>query len=162
MKHLKLVQILSIFLMSIVLFTGCNEKNNTTEQTFEERIWQTYSDNGRLEKYNELIEDYGDIKVILLLNEDKDSWWITNFTLWAVFSILPDIPDVLAGGSVIGLIYLIAWWLGVVLTGGGILAVLAWLGGSLGLIPGIPPAIMGIIYLGVMFTVFSKLFGLLF
>ena len=162
MKHLKLAQILFIFLMGIILFTGCSDKDNTTEQTFEEKIWQTYSDHGRLEKYNELKEDYGDIKVILLLNEDEDSWWVTNTTLWAIFSILPDIPDVLAGGGVIGLIYLIAWWIGVVLTGGGILAVLAWLGGMLGGIPGIPPAIMGIIYLGVMFAMLSKLLGLFF
>jgi len=162
MKHLKLVQIVFISLISIMLFTGCNDKDNGTEQTFEERIWQTYSDNGRLEKYNELKDDYGNVKVILLLNEDEDSWWITNATLWAIFSILPDIPDVLAGGGVIGFIYLIAWWIGVVLTGGGILAVLAWLGGMLGGIPGIPPAIMGIIYLGVMFAMLSKLFGLLF
>lgn len=162
MIQLKLIQIFFISILSIMLFTGCSDKDHTTKQTLEERIWQTYSDNGRLEKYNELKEKYGDIKTILILNEDKDSWWITNFTLWIVFNILPDLPDVLAGGGVIGSIYLIAWWLGVVLTGGGILAVLAWLGGLLGGIPGIPAAIMGIIYLGVMFAIFSKLFGLLF
>ena len=156
----RIIQIFFISLMGIILFTGCSDNNSSTEQTFEEKIWQTYKDNNRLDKYNELIDSYGNIKVILLLNEDEDSWWITNSTLWAVFSVLPDVPDILAGGSVIGLIYLFAWLLGVTLTGGGILAILAWLGGD-GVF-GIAPSIMGIIYLGAIFAVSSKLFGLLF
>jgi hypothetical protein len=158
MIKIRLIQLFFISLLTIFL-TGCSNKNH---QSLDEEIAQTYMDNGRMDKYNELINKYGNIKVILLANEKEDSWWITNFTLWAVFSILPDIPQVLAGGGVIGIIYLIAWWIGAVLTGGGILAVLAYIGSRFGGVPGIPPAIMGIIYLGIMFTMLEKLFRLLF
>jgi len=158
---IKIIQLILVLIIGSIFFSGCSSKDSN-KQSFEERIWQTYSDNGRLDKYNQLIQDYGENKVILLLNEEEDSWWITNFTLWTVFSILPDIPDILAGSGVLGIFYLIAWWTGVTLAGGGILAVLAAIGGSLGGIPGIPPAIMGIIYFGVMFAMLSKLFGLLF
>jgi hypothetical protein len=158
--QLRFIQIIFIPIFSIILFTGCSNKDDRNKQTIEEKIWQAYSDNGRLKKYNELKEKYGDNKLILLLNEDSDAWWITNFTLWVVFLALPDVPETLAGAGVIGMIYLIAWWLGVVLSGGGILAVLAFVGGMLGGIPGIPAAIMGIVYLGVMSSLLSKLFEL--
>lgn len=151
---------LYVLVLFVIFISGCSNTEN--QQTMDEKIWQEYADNGRLLKYNELKDDYGNIKAILLLNQNDDSWWITNFTLWAIFSILPDVPDFLAGGGVIGLIYLIAWWLGVALTGGGILAVLAWVGTKLFVIPGISATIMGIIYLGAMFAMLSNLFGLLF
>jgi len=149
-----------VLFVFFIFISGCS--NTANQQTMDEKIWQEYADNGRLLKYNELKDDYGNIKAILLLNQNNDSWWITNFTLWVIFSILPDVPDFLAGGGIVGLIYLIAWWLGVALTGGGILAVLAWVGNQLFVIPGIPAAIMGIIYLGAMFAMLSNLFGLLF
>ena len=160
MRFLTYKRTILVVIMSILLLTGCSDSSD--KQTFDERIWQTYSDNGRLDKYNELKDDYGNIKAIILLNQNTDSMWITNSTLWLIFSILPDVPDFLAGGGVIGIIYLIAWWLGVALTGGGILAVLAWVGAQLYVLPGIPAAIMGIVYLGAMFAMLSNLFGLLF
>lgn len=148
-------------LVAFVLFfvVGCSA---SPTQTLNEKIYEEYVKNNRVEKYHELYDRYDGIKVILWLNSDEDSWWITNFTLWLVFSILPDLPDALAGGGVVAIIYGIAWWLGVTLTGGGILAVLAWLGSMLGVVPGIPPAIMGIIYLGVMFAFLQHIFGLIF
>ena len=158
MKTLKYAQIISVLLLSIFLFTGCSSKSNDNEQSFDEKIWQTYSDNNRLDKYNDLVEKYDNKRIILWLNEEKDSMWITNFTLWLVFSILPDMPDILAGGTIIG----IMWAIGMLGTGGAILGGLAYIGGMLGGIPGIAPAIMGIVYIGIMFSILQKLFGLLF
>lgn len=143
------------------MFIGCTDKKEN-EQTFDEKIFQSYLDNNRIDKYNDLKEKYGDLRVILWYNEKEDAWWITNFTMWTMFSFLPDLPDVIAGGSILGLIYFIAWIIGVTLTGGGILGVLAYIGTKLYVIPGIAPAIMGIIYLGLMFSILTKIFRLLF
>ncbi len=148
---------MSIILIMFVFLSGCGDK----ETTFKEQIFKEYVDNNRVSKYQELKTSYGDIQVILWFNSKEDSWWITNFTLWCVFSILPDLPDVFAGAGVLGFIHFIAWWIGVVLTGGGILAVLAYIGALLGGVPGIPPALMGIIYLGVMFSLLTKIFNLI-
>jgi len=156
MIHFKFIQILFISIFSIMLFTGCSHKDN--EQSFDEQIWQTYSDNNRLDKYNELVEKYDNKRIILWLNKKEDSWWITNFTLWLVFSILPDMPDILAMGTLVG----IMWAIGMIGVAGGILGGLAWLGGLMGGIPGLPPAIVGILFLGIMFSVLQKLFELLF
>ncbi len=150
---------ITIFLLFTVMLTACSK---SPSQSLNEKIFQEYVENNRVEKYHELYERYDGIKVILWLNAKKDRWWITNFTLWCIFSILPDLPEALAGGGVIAIIYAIAWWIGVTLTGGGILAVLAWLGKILGGIPGIPPAIMGIVYLCAMYAVLLKVFNLLF
>ena len=46
------------------------------------------------------------------------------------------------------------------LIAGGILAVLAWLGGMAGGVPGVPPAIMGIVFLGIMFSMLINIFNL--
>jgi len=156
MIQFKFIQILFISIFSIMLFTGCSHKDD--EQSFDEQIWQTYSDNNRLDKYNELVERYDNKRIILWLNEEEDSWWITNFTLWLVFSILPDMPDILAMGTLVG----IMWAIGMIGVAGGILGGLAWLGGLMGGIPGLPPAIVGILFLGIMFSVLQKLFALLF
>lgn len=146
--------LLSIFV--IFTLSGCGDSGQ--DFTLEEQIYNEYLKNNRVEKYHELQERY-DSRVILWINQDEDSWWITNFTLWCIFLILPDLPQVMAGGGVLAIIYGVAWWLGVTLTGGGILAVLAWVGSLLGGIPGIPPAIMGIIYFGVMFSIFINIFS---
>jgi len=151
---------LIVFSLSILLvsfLTGCSSNNG---QTSEQKIYSEYVQNNRVAQYHQLYDRYDGLNVVMMMNEEDDSWWITNFSLWAMFSILPDLPDALAGGGVIGLIYGLAWWLGVVLTGGGILAVLAYVGTLLGVIPGIPPAIMGIVYLGAMFAMLSKIFGM--
>ena len=153
MKIFKLFQILFISFLAVFLFVGCSDK----QQTMDEKIWQTYSDNNRLERYNELVEDYGEKRIILWMNEKEDSWWITNFTLWLFFSILPDMPDILAMGTLVG----IMWALGMIGIAGGILGGLAYLGGLMGGIPGLPPAIVGILFLGIMFSVLQKLFDLL-
>ena len=67
-------------------------------------------------------------------------------------------PDILAMGTLVG----IMWAIGMIGVAGGILGGLAWLGGLMGGIPGLPPAIVGILFLGIMFSVLQKLFGLLF
>jgi hypothetical protein len=151
--------ILLFFSFSLLLISGCSDEESVS---FEEKLRIEYDKNHRLDRFYELQERYDGYRVILMINEEDDAMWITNFTLWLVFSILPDIPQALAGGGVIGIFYGIAWWLGVTLTGGGILAVLAWLGAMFGGIPGVPPAICGIVYLGVMFVVLAGIFGIAF
>lgn len=49
-----------------------------------------------------------------------------------MFLLRDGIVELLASGGIIAIIMGIAWWLGVTLTGGGILAVLAWLGAKSG------------------------------
>lgn len=154
------LSLLVVMLFFSIYISGCSSDSDGEQTvTLEQKIYNEYLKNNRVEQYNEIKERYDDIKVILLINEKEDAWWITNFTLYIAFSILPDLPQALAGGGIIAVIYGTAWWLGVVLTGGGILAVLAFVGGMLGVVPGIPPAIMGIIYLGVMFSMLSNIFS---
>ncbi len=154
------INIWRTLLIPFVLFfvIGCS---SPPSQTLNEKIFEEYVKNNRAEKYHELYEQYDGIKAVLWLNTEEDVLWITNFTLWLIISLLPDLPDTLAAGGVIAIIYGVAWWIRVTLTGGGILAVLAKLGSVLGVIPGISPAIMGIIYLGVIFALFQHIFGLL-
>lgn len=76
--------------------------------------------------------------------------------------ILPDVPEACATASIIAIFYGIIWLLGLTASGGAILAVLAWLGSLFGGIPGIPPAIGGIIFLCIMFKVLCELFSLIF
>jgi hypothetical protein len=150
----------SVMLIIVALMVfGCGDSGNGNQVSLEEKIFNGYVKNDRVDKFYELQERYDNNRVILWINQANDAMWVTNFTLWAVFLILPDLPEVLATGGVLAVFYGVAWWLGVVLTGGGILAVLAFIGGILGVIPGIPPAVMGIVYLCVMFSVFLKLFS---
>jgi hypothetical protein len=153
-KHIR--NILLIFI-SIIVFTGCSSKENNG-QTFDEQIVQSYLDNNRIDKYNDLKERYDNIRLILWYNQEGDAWWITNFTMWVVFSILPDLPDLMASSTIL----VFMWWIGMFGGGGLILGGLATIGALLGGIPGIPPAIMGIVYLGLMFSILSKLFGIYF
>ena len=148
-----------IILMFTLLLSGCSKRPS---ETLNEKIYKEYIKNGRIDKYNKLYQRYDGIKIILWLNAKSDKPWIVNFTLWIFFSILPDLPEALATGGVLAIFYFIAWWLGVTLTGGGILAVLAWIGTRLGVIPGIPPAIMGIVYLGSLFYLLTNIFSLIF
>lgn len=149
---------------SMLSMAGCSATpKETPKETLEEKIRQEYIDSNRLEKFYELKEEYGNRRVILLINAESDSWWITNFTLLAAFSILPDIPDVAAtGGGVVAFFYFVGWWLGVTLIGSGIWVVLVWIGGILGGIPSIAPIIGGIIFLGAMFACLSNFFIWLF
>ena len=78
-----------------------------------------------------------------------------------ISGILPDFPNICAMGAVLAIIYFSALWLGVTLCGGGILAVLLYIGACLGGVSGIPPAIMGIIYLGIIFSILGNIFKLL-
>lgn len=150
----------SVMLIIVALMVfGCGDPGNGNQVSLEEKIFNGYVKNDRVDKFYELQDRYDSNRVILWINQENDAMWVTNFTLWAVFLILPDLPEVLATGGVLAVFYGVAWWLGVVLTGGGILAVLAFIGGILGVIPGIPPAVMGIVYLCVMFSVFLKLFS---
>lgn len=145
----------------LTFFSGCNSES-TPAISLEEKIRSTYAQNNRLETFYQLHARYGANKAVLFLNRNSDSWWITNFTVWLVFLILPDIPEVLAGGGVIAFFYALAWWFGVTLTGGGILFVLAKIGVFLGVLPGVPPAIMGIVYLGAMFSLLLHLVQMVF
>lgn len=140
---------ISILLITslVLLIAGCGG----TQGALEEKIRQEYEKSNRLDKFYDLKERYDGNKVILFLNKDMDLWWIANFTVWLTFLILPDIPEAIAAGGVLSLIYFIAWWIGVALTGGGILAVLAKIGGLAGGIPGIPPALAGVVFICVMF-----------
>jgi ABC-type bacteriocin/lantibiotic exporter with double-glycine peptidase domain len=157
MKTLNFMKQITIIFFIVFSITGCSHKNSNG-QTFDEKIFQSYLDSNRVTKYNELKEKYDNNRFILWWNKDKDAWWITNFTLWFVGLILPNMPDLLSGGVVLGII----WALGMLASGGAILGGLAMLGGMLGGFPGIAPAIMGIIWLGVIFSTLSKLFALLF
>jgi len=142
----------------LLCLTGCGSDG----MSFDEEMQVEYEKNHRLNKYYELVERYDNTRAVIYLNKEEDCWWITNFTLWFVFLILPDLPTAVATGGIVGVFYGIAWWIGVTLAGGGILATLAYIGAVLGVIPGIPPSIMGVVYLGVMFGFISNLVRSLF
>lgn len=143
----------SLFLISI-FFSGCSNSNEN-KQSFDEKIFQSYMDTNRIEKYNELKEKYNGNRMILWWNEKEDAWWITNFSLWLFSLILPDLPQVLSGGVIL----IILFWLGAFGVGGAILAALATVGSAFFVLPGIPPAIMGIIWLGMAFSLLAKFFS---
>lgn len=153
-KYIYIIVLISMTL----LFVGCGRNN----VTLDERIREDYANNHRLDRYYELHERWDGIKVILWLNSEEDRSWFINFPLWGFFSVMPDLPQICAGGGVLGIIYFTAWWIGVTLCGGGILAVLAYLGAMAGGVPGIPPAIAGILFLGSMFVVLINIFNLVF
>lgn len=142
-----------------VFLTSCGLSKDIS---LEEKIRLTYSKNERLDRFYELKDRYPDNNVILWLNRDVDRSWIINFTVWITFSLLPGIPESVAAGGVLAIFYGVAWWLGVALTGGGVLAVLAFLGTRLGVIPGIPPTIAGILFLCTMFLILTNLVSFLF
>jgi len=156
----KILKFITPIFIILLMFNGCSSKEN--EQTFEQKMWKTYQQNNRENKFNEIMEKYDGNKIILWLNDNEDRSWLTNHIIYWLSWILPDPPSALATGGVIAFIYGLAWWLGLTLTGGGILALLAYIGSMLGGIPGIPPAIAGIVYLGVMFSILLKIFSLLF
>lgn len=142
-----------LFLLSI-FFSGCSS-NNENKQSFDEQIFQSYVDTNRIEKYNELKERYDGNRMILWWNNKKDAFWITNFSLWLFSLILPDLPEILSGGVILIILY----WLGAFVVGGAILAVLAKIGSLFFVLPGIPPAIMGIVWLGMAFSLLTKFFS---
>lgn len=150
------IAIFIAIMFPVIWLSGCSD-TGTPKPTMEQQLQQQYAQQGRIQKYYELKERY-DSRLVLWLNREEDKWWITNFTAWFA-TLIFDIPDLAATGAVVGVIYLVAWFIGVTLTGGGILAVLAYIGALLGGIPGIPPAIAGIIYLGFVLLIFSKLFS---
>lgn len=147
------IPLLIVFLSSLFLFS-CG----TPKETMDQWLYKEYAKYGRLDRYYELKNDC-DKKIVLFLNRKEDRNFLIN---WFFCHIVPDIPDVLAAGSVLAVFYLIAWFIGATLTGGGILAVLAWIGSVLGGIPGIPPAIAGILYLGFLLYIFAELWRLIF
>jgi len=136
--------IFMVIMFPMFLLSGCSD-TGTPKTTMEQRLQQQYAQQDRIQKYYELKERY-DSRLVLWLNREEDRWWITNFTAWFA-TIIFDIPEFAGIGAVLGIIYVVAWFIGVTLTGGGILAVLAYIGGLLGGIPGIPPAIAGIIFI---------------
>ncbi len=147
-------RILFLFLFITPLFlVSCS----TPREHIDNWLYKEYAKYGRLDKYYEIKKDC-DKRIVLFLNRKEDRNFLIN---WFFCYIVPDIPDILAAGSVLGVFYLIAWLIGATLTGGGILAVLAFIGSLFGVIPGIPPAIMGIIYLGLLFSIFTQLWRLL-
>lgn len=141
--------IIPIFILWFSIFcTGCSSIS------VDESLIQKYKEHNRINKYYELKEEYDNNLLILLLNSEEDHP-IVNSLLWFFSFFIPDIPEACATGGVVAIMYFVAWWIGVTLCGGGILAVLAYLGGMCGGIPGIPPAILGIVFLGLMFSILS-------
>ena len=142
-----------IFFTSVFMLSGC-ASNPVAEQSIIAR----YASHNRLNKYYELRDRYDNTKAVLVVNEDSDASWITNVSLWLTFKILPDLPNAVAVGGTLGMFYAAAWWLGVTLTGGGIMAVLAWFGSIFGGLPGIPPVLAGVLFLCAMFSLLLKIF----
>jgi hypothetical protein len=151
---------LSILSVIIFLITGCSSHNSS--KTFEQQMWEQYKKNNRLDKFNEIQKKFDGNKIILWLNSDKDQWSILNYLIYGLSFILPDPPTILATGGVLAFIYGLAWLLGITLTGGGILKLLAFIGKKIGPIFVIPPVIAGIIFIGVLFEILIKLFSILF
>jgi len=156
MIQLKFVQILFISMLSIILFSGCSDKSNGMSP--EEKIWQTYSDNNRLNKYNELIDSYGENYWILKMNETEDSWWITNFMISLVSYIFPDTAATITLG---GFIWLIIALTGISLTGGAILGILAKVGEATPL-AFLPASIAGILTIGMVLVILQRLLATLY
>lgn len=129
-----------ILCISCLFFSGCS--NNYSDQHLIEK----YAENNRIDKYYDLRDRYDNIKVIMILNIDEDRMWITNFTLWVIFSIL---PDILFSHNII---LQILWWIFVFVLGSGILGALTVFGTGLGIIPGIPVAIGLITFICAMFS----------
>jgi hypothetical protein len=146
-------------ILGLVFFTSCSSSEKSI--SFEDKMLNKYRESNRVNRFYELQERYDNSRLVLFLNTKQDQSWIVNYTAWIASKII-DFPAVCSTGSILGIIYLIAWWIGVVLTGGGILAVLAYVGSLLGGVPGIPPAILGILYLCILFGILYKLFGLIF
>lgn len=156
MKHLKLLQIVFISMISIMLFTGCSDKDHSLSP--EEKIWQTYSDNNRLDKYNELKDSYGDNYWILKMNETEDSWWITNLMISLVSYIFPDTAATITLGV---FIWLIIALMGISLTGGAILGILAKVGKATPLAL-LPASIAGILTIGMVLVILQRLLAALY
>ena len=157
MNSQKTFKLFIIPFLVLFMFTGCSSKKD--KQTFDEKMWQIYKESGRLDKFNEIQKEYDGNKIILWLNDKEDHSWLVNHTIYWLSWILPDPPTVLATGGVLAIIYGLGWLLGLALTGGGILGLLAYVGRLLGGVPGIPPAIMGIIFFGVLFEILVKIFN---
>jgi hypothetical protein len=139
--------------------TGC-QTSAQRKATFEQKMLSKYQANGREARFHDLQKRY-DSRLVLYMNQKKDRWWITNFSAWLVSSLL-DLPSLAAGGSIYGIILLVAWWVGVALTGGGVLAVLAWIGTHIAFadITGVSPVIVGILALCVLYSLLAALFGI--
>lgn len=148
-----LKMLFSVFLLSL-FFSGCSSSDEN-KQSFDEKIFQSYVDTNRIEKYNELKERYDGNRMILWWNDKEDALWITNFSLWLFSFILPDLPEILSGGVILIILY----WLGAFAVGGAILGALAFIGSMFFVLPGIPPAIMGIVWLGMAFSLLTKFFS---
>lgn len=156
MIRFKSIQILFISICSIMLFIGCSNKDNSLSS--EEKIWQTYSNNNRLDKYNELIDSYGNNYWILKMNESEDSWWITNLIISFVTYIFPDTAATVTLG---GFIWLIIALTGTSLTGGTILMILAKVGKRTPL-AFLPASIAGILTIGMILVIFQRLLATLY
>ena len=147
--------LLAVLSMSFLLCAGCGSSTS-----FEEDMIKKYKENNRIERYYELNDDYDGNRLILLLNSEENHPVLNALINFFSF-VMPEIPEICASGGLIAIFYGVAWWIGVTLTGGGILAVLAWLGTRCGGIPGIPPAVGGILFLALMFSILENLFSLL-
>lgn len=149
-----------IVIFALGFMSGCDYYKDGSERlTYKEKLLVAYAEQGRDEVFFELEERY-DSRLVLFLNREEDRAWVINFSAWLVTLII-DIPAIGAMGTVYGIFLVVAWFLGVTLTGGGILAVLAWLGTLMGGLPGIPPAIAGILYLGIICLVCYNLISYL-
>jgi len=141
------------FFSTLFLFSCGSPK-----ETIDQWLYKEYAKYGRVAKYYELKKECNK-RIVLFLNRKEDRNFLIN---WFFCYLVPDIPDIFATASFLAIFYLIAWFIGATLTGGGILAVLAWIGSLFGGIPGIHPAIAGIVYLAFLFSILKELFSLLF
>lgn len=142
----------SIMTLICLFFFGCS--SNPEKMSFDEKIYQKYVDSNRIEKYTELKNKYDGNRMILWWNRNEDAWGITNSSFWLLDLILPDLPDTLGVGAIL----VILLYLGAFGVGGAILGALAKIGALFGGIGGIPPAIMGIIWLGIAFRLLVSIF----
>lgn len=141
-----------LLILAFFLLSGCSDKNDSLSS--EEKLWQLYSDNNRLERYNELKDSYGNNYWILKINEKEDSWWITNFVISVVSYIFPFTAATLTVGGAIWIILLIT---GIALTGGTILKILASVGSIMPL-AFLPASIAGIAIIGIALAFIHRLF----
>lgn len=143
-------------ILSFLSLTGCSSKI----YQFDQAILKEYEKHNRLEKYYELRDRYDESRLVLYLNKESDRCWLVNFVAWLASKII-DLPEITATGTSMAIVYLIlkilVWWGLITAGGGGILALLAWLGNLFGGFPGIPPLIMGLIYFGTMVAILNSL-----
>ena len=141
---------LSIIIAIVMIFSLSSCTNSNVSK--EEKIWQQYADNNRLDIYNKLVEKYGENHWILNNNKESDSYWLTNTTIWIITLIAPDTAAFL---TLAGFIQLVLILTGTSLTGGMILHILARVGNATPFIF-IPASVAGVFVIGVFLVIIHR------